>query len=412
MDKETVLKLRKLCSGLKVLYVEDDESISKQLHRVLKKIFNNVDMENNGKDGLEKYIEHKHDIVITDISMPLMNGIEMSHKIKRINEDQVIIVTSAHGETKYMSRLIDIGVDKFVHKPIDLNAFLNILAKTAVKILKDKKENLLLNKKMKDNVFGGMSNPIAVIKNNRFIYVNELFEKNFLKASDGDISEFKLGYLFKDKDMLVLKNQDILERIIGLKRVYEILHVDSKIYKTYKIDIVQTEEEENQCLLNFINIDFVLNDLEKSNMYNGSGFNTRRNFIEKVESIYKDKESYDVFCFGLRNLNEYIKEYGAKQMNLINSRICSNVREEFSDNIKNQEISIYLFDTNRYILIANRKVCKDVSDKLKNFGENYQCAKGRSLAFHLDYIGENLKKELSQKEIIENTEAMLYMLKD
>jgi YesN/AraC family two-component response regulator len=412
MDKDTILKLRKLCHGLKVLYVEDDENISKQLHRILKKIFNNIDIEINGKDGLAKYEEHHHDIVITDISMPIMNGIEMSHKIKKINKDQVIIVTSAHSEMKYMSKLIDIGVNKFILKPIDLNNFLELLAKTAIKIFKEKKENSLLDKKMKDDVFGGMDNPIAIINDNKLKYVNEVFKENFLKDSDGNIGEFKISHIFKDKEMLILENQEIVKRIIGLERAYEILHINSKIYKAYKIDVVKTDEEENQYLLNFINIDFVINNLEKANINNISGFQTRRDFVEKIHTIYNDDKNYNIFCFGLKNLQEYIKEYGAKQINFINSRLSSNVKQEFNKYIKKEEVDIYLFDTNRYILIANASGSKQIAKSLNNFGENYKCTKGRELRFNLDFIVEHINKELSLKDIIENTEAMLYMLKD
>lgn len=412
MDKDTVLKLRKLCLGLKVLYVEDDENISKQLHRILEKIFKNIDIEINGKDGLAKYEEAHHDIVITDISMPMMNGIEMSHKIKKINANQVIIVTSAHSELKYMTKLIDIGVNKFILKPIDLNSFLELLAKTAIKIFKDKKENILLNQKIKDNVFSGMNNPIAIINESRLKYVNEVFKENFLKDSDGDIDEFKIGRIFRDKEMKLLKNQDIVKRIIGLDRVYEILHIGSKIYKAYKIDVLKTDEEKNQYLLNFVNIDFVINNLEKSSINGMKVFKTRKDFIEKLHTVYNDDNSYSVFCFGLKNIQEYIKEYGAKQMNFINSKLSANVKQEFNEYIKKEEVNIYLFDTNRYIMMANTDIHTQVTNRLKSFGKNHKCTKGRELSLNLDFIIENINKELSVKDIIDNTEAMIYMLKE
>ena len=408
MNKDTILKLRKLCYKLRVLYVEDDKNISEQLYRILKRIFNNIDIAYNGRDGLIKYEEHQHDIVITDISMPIMDGIEMSHKIKKIKKNQVIVVTSAHSEMNYMSKLIDIGVNKFILKPIDLNSFLELLARIAVKIFKDKQ-------KMKDNVFADMDNPIAIMQDNKLEYVNDIFRKNFLKDSDGDISEFNIGYIFKDNKMLVLDNKEILEQIMGLKKVYKILHVDSKIYKTYKIDVMKTEEE-NQYLWNFINIDFIIDDLEKSNINNVTGFQTRKKFLEKLHYIHNDDDSYNIFCFGLKNSQEYIKEYGAKQMNSINSKVSLNIEKEFSKLIKNDTVNIYLFNTNRYILVENTTVNTEMNSQvinsLKNFGNKYKCTKGRPLSFNLDFIVESVDKGLSQKEIIDNTEAMIYMLKD
>ncbi|WP_294966427.1 response regulator, partial [Sulfurimonas sp.] len=192
MNKSYILKLQKLCYGLKVLYVEDDENISKQVHRILNRIFDHIDIEVDGKSGLEKYEEHNHDIVITDLSMPIINGIVMSHKIKQKNKDQMIIVTSAHNEMKYMSKLIDIGVNKFIYKPINLKNILEVLAKTSIKILKDKK------KKIKHNVCA-INNPTVIIDGNKIKHANESFKKYFLKDSDGDVCEFRLSCMFKDK---------------------------------------------------------------------------------------------------------------------------------------------------------------------------------------------------------------------
>lgn len=410
MNKSYILKLRKLCYGLKILYVEDDINISKQVHHILKRIFHNIDIEMDGESGLKKYEENNHDLVITDILMPKMNGIVMSHKIKQIRKDQTIIVTSAYSELKYMSKLIDIGVNKFISKPVELNNFLETLAKTAIKIVKDKKKNIILDKNIKYDIYG-MENPIVIIKDNKLKSVNESFKKRFLKDSDGDISEFKLSCIFKDVKMLVLENKDILKQIISQKRAYEILHIESKIYKAYKIDVV-VDEEENQYLLNFINIDFVINNLEKSITNNISEFQTRRSFDEKLHSICKDDENYDIFCFGLKNLQNYITEYGANQIDNINRNFSLSIEKEFHQYIKKEEVYIYFFNTNRYILIANTEMNTQVSDRLKNFGEKYRCPKGRKLHYNLNYIVENIKKDLPIKEIINNTGAMLYMLKD
>nr|WP_321265710.1 response regulator [uncultured Sulfurimonas sp.] len=416
MDKDTILKLRKLCANLKVLYVEDDENISKQLERILNKIFTNIDIQTNGKAGLIKYKKIQHDIVITDILMPIMNGIEMSHHIKKINKNQMIIVTSAHSEMKYMSKLIDIGVNKFVLKPIDLMVFLELLGKVAIRIFKDRKENNQKNQKIKGNIFSGINNPIVITDKNKIKYVNDLFKKRFLKETDGEIEDFKLRYLFKDAKMQLLNNEEILQRIGNLNKVYELLHMDSKIYKTYKIDVHKMEDEEDQYLINFVNIDFVINDLEKSSINYISKFKTRRDFLEKMHLIYNNKERYEIFCFGLKNVQMYIKECGAKQMNAINNDISIKVKKEFSDLVKEKKVDLYLFNTNRYILIANIKenttTKNQIEEKLKNFGTNYKCSNGNNMGYHLDYVVEPVNKELAKKDIIDNTEAMLYMLKD
>ena len=92
------------------------------------------------------------------------------------------------------------------------------------------------------------------------------------------------------------------------------------------------------------------------------------------------------------------------------------IKKEFSMMIDQRDVYIYFFATNRYILIAkeneNENIYNKVINKLKRFGNNYKWESGSSIGFHLDYISENLNKEMLKKEIIDNTDAMLYMLKD
>ncbi|MBF0608957.1 MAG: response regulator [Candidatus Magnetobacterium sp. LHC-1] len=111
MTNESILKT------LTVLYVEDDEFIRKMLGRFLRRRVAVVYDAGNGKEGLNAYIEHqdKIDIVITDIEMPVMNGIEMIERIFAINNSQPIIITTAYKDEEHMSEKVCLNVIK----PID-----------------------------------------------------------------------------------------------------------------------------------------------------------------------------------------------------------------------------------------------------------------------------------------------------
>jgi YesN/AraC family two-component response regulator len=116
--------------------VEDDELIRKEGLLLLEKFFKQVHVAVNGKEGLDLYRSYKKerdeyfDLVITDINMPIMNGIEMIKDIKRSNQKQPIIVISAHDETKYLIPLVQLGVNSFLLKPIDTNSLTDILYKS------------------------------------------------------------------------------------------------------------------------------------------------------------------------------------------------------------------------------------------------------------------------------------------
>ncbi|MFH0709681.1 MAG: response regulator [Pseudomonadota bacterium] len=123
----TIKNLQKFSLRLKMLYVEDNDSVREETAKVFKPLFQSVDVASNGKEGLEKYNKALYDIVITDINMPIMNGIDMIERIREINPEQKIIAISAHDETTILLNLIRKGVSSFIIKPINLDDMLTVL---------------------------------------------------------------------------------------------------------------------------------------------------------------------------------------------------------------------------------------------------------------------------------------------
>lgn len=124
-----------------ILYVEDTEAILDIFSTILSKYFKNVFIERNGEDGLAFYRQNKNsiDLVITDINMPKMNGIEMSKQIKADNPLLPIIVTSAHDDKEFLLKAIKIGINAFVPKPMKVEELIqNIERILELRILKKK----------------------------------------------------------------------------------------------------------------------------------------------------------------------------------------------------------------------------------------------------------------------------------
>ncbi len=103
-----------------ILYAEDSKTIRSQLSDILKELFNDVYIAQDGQEAIEIYNKHNlHlDLVITDIQMPRVDGIELSKYIKSDNKDIPIIITTAFDDIKYLMESIEIGVNKFVVKPV------------------------------------------------------------------------------------------------------------------------------------------------------------------------------------------------------------------------------------------------------------------------------------------------------
>lgn len=131
MEQAARLKeLIEFSRDIRVLYVEDDEQLRQDTTRLLSTFFKSIDTAVNGQDGLEKYQAGDYQIVISDLRMPVMDGIEMVREIKALNDDQIILITSAHDESQYLLQLISMGVNNFILKPLDIKKFLLVLEKT------------------------------------------------------------------------------------------------------------------------------------------------------------------------------------------------------------------------------------------------------------------------------------------
>lgn len=119
--------LHKYSNDLNVLYVEDDENLRNETVTLFKMLFKSIDTAEDGSIGLQKFNEHFYDLVISDINMPNMNGIEMAKKIREINSEQKIIIVSAHDESNILIDLIQAGANGFILKPMHMDDLVSAL---------------------------------------------------------------------------------------------------------------------------------------------------------------------------------------------------------------------------------------------------------------------------------------------
>jgi len=132
--KTDILLLKEKSELLSVLYVEDEELLREKVYVFLQKFFKLVDVAIDGKEGLEKYKLNRYDIVITDIQMPNMNGIDLIKQIKSIDDNQEVIVMSAYSDSEYFVESIQLEVTGYIIKPINFNKMLKVLKQSINKL--------------------------------------------------------------------------------------------------------------------------------------------------------------------------------------------------------------------------------------------------------------------------------------
>jgi putative nucleotidyltransferase with HDIG domain len=134
MKNNKLTELRERAKDIKLLYVEDEQSLREIMHTYLSKFFPSLDVAKDGQEGLELFNKNKYDIIITDILMPKLSGLEMATLIKQENENQNIVIVSAYSDTKDFIESIKLGIDGYILKPIDFGQLNKMLFKLVEKI--------------------------------------------------------------------------------------------------------------------------------------------------------------------------------------------------------------------------------------------------------------------------------------
>jgi YesN/AraC family two-component response regulator len=93
--------------ALSVLYVEDEQNIREQLTAFLERRVAKVHTAVNGQDGLNQFSQYQPDLVITDIRMPVMDGLEMARHIRVINPAIPLVITTAFEDSRFFLQAID-----------------------------------------------------------------------------------------------------------------------------------------------------------------------------------------------------------------------------------------------------------------------------------------------------------------
>ena len=122
---------------LKILLVEDEENLARLLKEAIGDNFHSFIVAADGMEGIELFKKIKPDIVITDIMMPKISGLDMAKKLREIDIDIPIIILSAFSEKEKLFSAIDIGVNKYFLKPFDPDELLEYIEAVSIK-LKDK----------------------------------------------------------------------------------------------------------------------------------------------------------------------------------------------------------------------------------------------------------------------------------
>ncbi len=142
---------RALLKQLSILYVEDDDATREQLSELLRRWFGAVHLAADGQQGLYLFSRHRPDLVVTDIQMPVMDGLQLAKTVKEMDRDVPVIFTTAFNDQDYFLRAIEIGVDRFVTKPVDIPRLQEALA-NAARVQQERREILVYRERAEEEL--------------------------------------------------------------------------------------------------------------------------------------------------------------------------------------------------------------------------------------------------------------------
>lgn len=137
MDSATTLATK--LKSLSVLYVEDDEMTRSLVAQLLARWVGQLHLAADGQEGLYLFARHRPDMVVTDIQMPVMDGLKMARSIKEMNRDTPVIVTTAFNDQAYFLEAIEVGIDRYLAKPIVADSLLEAISRSG-QILLERRE--------------------------------------------------------------------------------------------------------------------------------------------------------------------------------------------------------------------------------------------------------------------------------
>lgn len=242
-----------LIRKLKVLYVEDDRVHREELSDYLSRRVGRLYLADDGEQGLEKFEALSPDLVITDLRMPKMSGIELAQNIRKVNKTVPIIVLTALSDKDTILETVKIGILDYVLKPVDVKELVRVITKAVSTItamdqafgyqpVAPEQLNTLksaLTSYLKKETGKG---PIDI----RFVSTEELLELTVM----GTLTRFELALMNRTENQkLVEYNRSIFFKDRA-KRIEQII-AESLERNVYHFADVKVDAVKDKCVLTF-----------------------------------------------------------------------------------------------------------------------------------------------------------------
>ncbi len=427
---------KEILKTISVLYVEDENDVREFTSKLLSSLLQNVYVAENGLEGLKIFEEHKDniDLIVSDINMPKMDGLSMCEAIKKINPEIPLVITSAHNDTNFLKRSIEIGVTTYAMKPIDLYQLIESIVKAMEPIILKRKlieMNLSLESKIEQeiskikSILDAQDNIIIVTNKEEITNVNKKFLDFFgVDNFDEFISTKKNIFDFFEEEFGFITKEQINKQESWIKYIKELHEID-RIVK-----IKGASEEEKIFAINVDYYDnkddyyvFSLTDItklkEKSNLleYQAShdkltGLFNRNRFDEIYAKEIKRARRYEndlsIIIFDVDDFKIVNDTYGHQ----VGDEVLKEMAQIILNNVREQDINVRWGGEEFLILLpqTNLEGAVLAANKIR-IAINEHSFTDKSLTITGSFGVAQLLNEDSEKDFISRADKLLYEAK-
>ena len=188
--------------NLSILVAEDDVLLRKALVDYISIFIDNIYQAGDGIEALAMYEKHKPNIIFTDINMPLLNGLDLIEKIRKVDEDIEIIIISAYTDTEYLLRAVELHLASYLVKPIEANKLKDTLLKSINMALSKSSPNESIVK-LSDNYHWDYTHKQLYLKDEKIKLSNYelLFIECLINSKESTVSYEEIHrFVYEDKD--------------------------------------------------------------------------------------------------------------------------------------------------------------------------------------------------------------------
>jgi len=404
---------------INILYVEDDELIREELGGFLRRyVGGELYLAADGEEGLELFLRHRPDLVVTDIIMPRMDGLEMIRRIREVDGEVPVLMVTANSDSDFFAESIELQVNGYIPKPIDLDLLDHKIAQSMREI--ELRRSLSFQKGLLEEIAQLQGSMLAVLDGEfKPIFLNNRMME-FLGISQMDGSAIAPELFWQrvcgqaHSSGETLRYREILERL-DARSVVDLHTPDGEI-KHFSIDVVRVESTDH-TLLTFSEVTELMRERSRYEYraYHdtltglGNRFKCDQDMVDGLFDAVREGNPFSLAVIDL----DYFKSVNDRFGHLCGDEVLSDFARYVKELLE-EETGFYRWGGEEFVLLmpgrdlqSARVFCERLR---KEISRGHFCRKGISLSASFG-VAEMRGREETPMQIFDRADKALYHAK-